>query len=261
MVAVERAGVPLSRVSLRARDPLREELTDQTRLPWLGEVVPLALPLRPAVASPGDVLLAAGGALFIFTGLTGFGRSVPDRVLTPVERRKNRRSRKAARPPGGGRDRRTRRDRLRRQRHARASGGRQPRRGVHGRGSPAVLGDSFGDPVSVDAVSAASASPARPPARPQTSNKPPTSKKGERQAQCEPNGCQPARSRGGRGGCRAQEDQASTEEVEEAGTQATTRGCRGAVRERARPGRGRGPGRRSGQRPARSDVDRASART
>jgi len=95
VAALERAGVPASRVtfddawgeSRPAGKPLREELTSQTILPWLGEAVPLALPVRPAVASPGDVLVAAGAALFLFTGLTGLGRTVPDRQLTKAERK------------------------------------------------------------------------------------------------------------------------------------------------------------------------------
>lgn len=104
IAAIERAGVPPSRVPVDSEawaesrpisDPLRTELTDQTKLPWLGEAVPLALPLRPSVASVGDVLVAAGAALFVFTGLTGFGRSVPERELTPQERKERRRARRA----------------------------------------------------------------------------------------------------------------------------------------------------------------------
>lgn len=96
LAAVERAGVPLSRVPLDT-DPLREELTTETVLPWLGEAVPLALPIRPAVVSPGDVLVAAGSALFLFTGLTGLGRTVPDRIRTKAERSANRAEKKARR--------------------------------------------------------------------------------------------------------------------------------------------------------------------
>ena len=99
LAAVDRAGVPLSRVPLDT-DPLREELTTETTLSWLGEAVPLALPIRPAVVSPGDVLVAAGGALFLFTGLTGFGRSVPERELTREERKAQRLARKASRAAG-----------------------------------------------------------------------------------------------------------------------------------------------------------------
>ncbi|MDQ3114150.1 MAG: DUF5317 family protein, partial [Actinomycetota bacterium] len=99
LAAVDRAGVPLSRVPLDT-DPLREELTTETTLSWLGEAVPLALPIRPAVVSPGDVLVAAGGALFLFTGLTGLGRSMPERELTREERKAQRLARKASRAAG-----------------------------------------------------------------------------------------------------------------------------------------------------------------
>ena len=99
LAAVERAGVPLSRVPLDT-DPLREELTTETTLSWLGEAVPLALPIRPAVVSPGDVLVAAGGALFLFTGLTGLGRLMPERELTREERKAQRLARKASRAAG-----------------------------------------------------------------------------------------------------------------------------------------------------------------
>ena len=49
----------------------RELATDGTRLPWLGEVVPVAFPPRPEVVSPGDVAVAAGLALAVAMGLTG----------------------------------------------------------------------------------------------------------------------------------------------------------------------------------------------
>lgn len=103
LAAVERAGVPLTRVPLDT-DPLRMELTTETFLPWLGEAVPLALPIRPAVVSPGDLLLAAGMALFLFTGLTGFGRTVPERLLTKDERKQQRAARKAAEASAEGDD-------------------------------------------------------------------------------------------------------------------------------------------------------------
>lgn len=42
-----------------------------TRLAWLGKVVPVAFPPRPEVVTPGDVAVAAGLALVVITGLTG----------------------------------------------------------------------------------------------------------------------------------------------------------------------------------------------
>ena len=48
-----------------------EPITPDTRLPWLGEVVPVAFPPRPEVVSPGDVSVAAGIAVLLGMGLTG----------------------------------------------------------------------------------------------------------------------------------------------------------------------------------------------
>ena len=42
---------------------------EQTRLPWLGDVVPVLLPFRPEVVSPGDVLVAAGLAELVVIGM------------------------------------------------------------------------------------------------------------------------------------------------------------------------------------------------
>lgn len=50
----------------------QHELTgDDTRLAWLGKVVPVAFPPRPEVVTPGDVAVAAGLALAVAMGLTG----------------------------------------------------------------------------------------------------------------------------------------------------------------------------------------------
>src|SRR5690606_17846362 len=42
-----------------------------TRLPWLGKIIPVAFPPRPEVVSPGDIAIAAGLAAAVSTGLTG----------------------------------------------------------------------------------------------------------------------------------------------------------------------------------------------
>ncbi len=64
--AAARAG--LSRAELRLpADALREPMRAGTRLPRLGDVIPVALPLRPQVVSPGDVLVAAGVGLLLVT--------------------------------------------------------------------------------------------------------------------------------------------------------------------------------------------------
>jgi hypothetical protein len=61
-----------------------------TRLPWLGYFVPVPLPLLPQVVSPGDVLVAAGAAQLVVTGMLR-RRSVPQlparrREQAPAER-------------------------------------------------------------------------------------------------------------------------------------------------------------------------------
>lgn len=96
--AAARAGVPSSRLDLAA-DPLRTPVTADTVLPWLGESIPLALPWRPAVASPGDLLAAAGAGVFVFTGLTGRGRRAP---LAPVATAKQARRRSQEDPDATG---------------------------------------------------------------------------------------------------------------------------------------------------------------
>jgi hypothetical protein len=71
--AAARAGLAPSQLDLE-RDAMREEVGPGTRLPWLGDVVPVALPWRPQVVSPGDVLVAAGVGLLL---VTARGRSRP----------------------------------------------------------------------------------------------------------------------------------------------------------------------------------------
>jgi len=69
----------LSRADLGlARDAMREPVDDRTRLPLLGDVVPVSLPWRPQVVSPGDVLVAAGvGLLLVASGR----RQAPSREI------------------------------------------------------------------------------------------------------------------------------------------------------------------------------------
>lgn len=70
----------------------RHQLTGPgTRLAWLADVVPVALPLRPEVVSPGDVLVAAGVAQLVVVGMRSAGvsgpgkpRGRPRRALPPV---------------------------------------------------------------------------------------------------------------------------------------------------------------------------------
>ena len=75
--AAARAGVVDPVV---ARDLRHEPAGAATRLPWLGDVVPVPLPVRPEVVSPGDVLVAAGLAQLVVVGMLSW------RVRLPVDR-------------------------------------------------------------------------------------------------------------------------------------------------------------------------------
>ncbi|HWD78613.1 MAG TPA: DUF5317 domain-containing protein [Kribbella sp.] len=68
--ALERAGVGDAAIT-----DARHELADATtRLPWLGDVVPVALPGLGQAISPGDVLIAAGAGLLLYAGMGARGR-------------------------------------------------------------------------------------------------------------------------------------------------------------------------------------------
>lgn len=54
---------------LAGTDPRHELATAATRLRPLGDVIPVLLPGRPEIVSPGDVLVAAGLAQLIFLGM------------------------------------------------------------------------------------------------------------------------------------------------------------------------------------------------
>jgi hypothetical protein len=58
-------------------DARHELLDDGARLRWLSDVVPLPLPWRPEVVSPGDVLVAAGVAQLVVLGMLRPLRGVP----------------------------------------------------------------------------------------------------------------------------------------------------------------------------------------
>ena len=71
--AAGRAGTTTQQI-LIGDDPRHEIADDQTRLRFLGDVVPVRAPWRPEVVSPGDVLLAAGIAQLVLLGMrTGRG--------------------------------------------------------------------------------------------------------------------------------------------------------------------------------------------
>ena len=68
IVAEFRAGVPITDIAagVDARHAIAGE---GTTLRWLGDVVPLQLPARPEVVSPGDVLVAAGLGELVVMGM------------------------------------------------------------------------------------------------------------------------------------------------------------------------------------------------
>jgi hypothetical protein len=68
--ALERAGV----ADGIGPDPRHELVDSASRLPWLGDVVPVALPGLGQAVSPGDVLIAAGAGLLLYAGMGGSSR-------------------------------------------------------------------------------------------------------------------------------------------------------------------------------------------
>jgi hypothetical protein len=79
IVAAYHARVPIGAIS--AGTDARHEIAGiGTRLRWLGDVVPVPLPVRPEVVSAGDVLVAAGLAELVLLGMMGWGRYRRERV-------------------------------------------------------------------------------------------------------------------------------------------------------------------------------------
>ena len=88
--AAARAGIAAPTAGL---DQRHEPADATTRLGWLGDVVPVPMPLRPEVVSPGDVLVAAGLAQLVVVGMLAHRSRVPvdrqgrqRRALPPVPR-------------------------------------------------------------------------------------------------------------------------------------------------------------------------------
>ena len=105
--ATARAGVG-SQDLLTGQDARHEPAGESTRLRWLGDVVPVPLPLRPEVVSPGDVLVAAGLGQLVALGMVGAGATAavldrqgrPRRALPPLPASARRaRTRPPALPP------------------------------------------------------------------------------------------------------------------------------------------------------------------
>lgn len=78
--ATDRAGVGTGAI-VAGLDPRHELQDDRTRLPLLGDVVPVPLPRLPQAVSPGDVLVAAGLGQLVVLGMGG-GRRLPRRRRT-----------------------------------------------------------------------------------------------------------------------------------------------------------------------------------
>lgn len=68
IVAAYHARVPIAAISA-GTDARHEIAGEGTALPWLGDVVPVPLPLRPEVVSAGDVLVVAGLAELVVAGM------------------------------------------------------------------------------------------------------------------------------------------------------------------------------------------------
>jgi hypothetical protein len=68
--AAARADVAVTSIAAGS-DPRHDIAGRTTTLRWLGDVVPIALPLRPEVASPGDLLVSAGLAELVVVGMRG----------------------------------------------------------------------------------------------------------------------------------------------------------------------------------------------
>jgi hypothetical protein len=68
IVAAFHAGVPIVDISA-GNDPRHEIAGTGTTWRTLGDVIPVSLPVRPEVVSPGDVLVAAGLAELIVVGM------------------------------------------------------------------------------------------------------------------------------------------------------------------------------------------------
>ena len=83
--AAGRAGVSVQDL-LKGADARHELAGEQTRLGWLGDVIPFPLPVRPEVVSPGDVLIAAGLGQLVTTGMLGTARP-PKRPRSAAPRR------------------------------------------------------------------------------------------------------------------------------------------------------------------------------
>jgi hypothetical protein len=73
ITAALRAGVPIASIAA-GTDPRHDIAGTGTHWRWLGDDIPLPLPARPEVVSPGDILIAAGLAQLLISGMMGWTR-------------------------------------------------------------------------------------------------------------------------------------------------------------------------------------------
>lgn len=79
--AAGRAGISVQ--SLLSGAGSRHTLSGEgTRLRWLGDVVPVPLPLRPEIVSAGDVLIASGLGELVVAAMLGAGAATAAESLT-----------------------------------------------------------------------------------------------------------------------------------------------------------------------------------
>ena len=69
---------------LRGDDPRHELAGPDTRLRYLGDVIPVLVPHRPHLASPGDLLVLAGLAELVVAGMTAGRRRRPVARWSPT---------------------------------------------------------------------------------------------------------------------------------------------------------------------------------
>lgn len=84
--AAEQAGMAPAELDLPG-DRRHEPLGETTLLPWLADTVPFALPVAPQVVSAGDVLVAAGAGLALYTGMTRHRTPAQPRVRASTRAR------------------------------------------------------------------------------------------------------------------------------------------------------------------------------
>lgn len=82
-----RAGIS-TQALLRGESARHELQTSGTRLPWLGDVIPVLVPGRAQVVSPGDLLVTAGLAELVVAGMLRRRRrdEGAPRLAPPAER-------------------------------------------------------------------------------------------------------------------------------------------------------------------------------